>query len=190
MEINYLAIFFSVFINLFKRYLSKISAFFVTKFFSFQTSEINELIAELVKLQRERNAYNPVDEFAKYALCDRRVNKLADTIKEKKSNLSTDKMKKIMYFNAFFIALMVLMSVTFIWYNYNSPIIDFQDMAQENGQSASIFFPFNSFLSFPNVNQKNSIGVTAWIFFLNRLIDISVNKCGSLFGKGEKAKVN
>jgi hypothetical protein len=180
MELNYLAIVLSILIYLVRRFMSKISAFLVAKFVSFQTNELKDLRDELAKLKRERDSFNPIDEFAKYALTDRKINKLVDKMKSSKSELSSQRMKKIMYCNGFLVACMVIMSITLMWFNSAHPVVNFAD---ENNSipsdEESIFYPLNGFLSLPSKHEVNSIGVFTWIFIINRFLDIVVNKCRS-----------
>ena len=191
MSINYFAIFLSLLINLIKRYSTKLSNFAASNLFSFNANEINDYKSELTKLYREREAYNPIDEFAKYALCDRKINKLLDKLRENKSELSTHRMKKIMYMNGVLMFLIALMSIVLIWTNYNHPIIDFNSLlkAEKEESRLSVFFPLNRFLSFPNLHLRDSIGVTAWLFILNRFLDIFINKFGSLFGTKKEVEL-
>ena len=177
MELNYLAIILSLLINLLKRYSSKISNLCVAKFFLQGADEMTELKAELIKLRRERDSYSPIDEFAKYALVDRKINKLVDKLKESRSGASAQRMKKIMYFNGAIMTIIVLMSIVLIWTNNSKPIVNFDHLENsQDGSSRRIFFPLDSFLAFPSIHFKNSIGVTAWLFILNRSMDIFINK--------------
>ncbi len=166
--------------------MSKVSAFFVSKFVSFQTNELRELRDELIKLKRERDSYNPIDEFAKYALADRKINKIVDKMKSSKSELSSQRIKKIMYCNGFLVVCMIAMSITLMWFNSKHPIVNFSDSKISIAPDESIFYPLNSFLSLPSKNQVNSIGVFAWLFIINRFLDIVVNKCSPLLTKTEK----
>ncbi len=72
--------------------------------------------------------------------------------------------------------MIVLMSGRLIWSNYDQPIVDFSDLVAKEYHDADVFFPFNHFLSFPATSRVNCLGVTMWLFVLNRLIDISLNK--------------
>lgn len=182
MEINLFAIFLSFIINLSKRYSTKLCSYFLSKYYSFETREVNEFLYQLKILKKERDAFNPIDEFAKFALVDRKINKLNDKLKENKGKTQSDRMKKMMYFNVAFTIFTVLMSIVLIWGNYDKPIIDFTSMLNSKTRdsnidtSLNIFFPLNKLLSFPNKERNNSIGVTAWLFIVNRFIDIVVNK--------------
>lgn len=188
MEINIIAVILSFLINLLKRYSSKISSFILSKVYKSETNEILELNNEIKALKKERDSFNQIEEFARYALVDRKINKILDKIKDIRGKINAEKMAKIMYFNVFFTVLILLASVTLIWWNYNTPIIDFNPTsAHQDGQSTylneNIFFPLDKFLSFPCTQRKNSIGVTAWLFIVNRFIDISINKLNNFLLK-------
>lgn len=183
MEVNLLVVFLSFLINLSKRYSSEICSHFLAKYFSFENKEINELKEEIRNVKKERDSLNPIDQFAKFALADRKINKLADKLKDYKSKIQSERMKKMMYFNVVFTVITVLMSIYLIWTNYDKPVIDFSSIFESDHSSKdelNIFFPFGGFMSFPNKDRLNSIGVTAWLFIVNRFIDISINKFNSL----------
>lgn len=171
MEINYLAVVVSLLINILKRYVSPLANFFTSKLFPSLQASQQDLYAQLAELKSERDSYNPIDEFAKYALCDRKINKLVDKIKEGKSEVTTKRMKKFMIVSGVFYTLIAFASIWLIWHNYDRPVINFGI-----NDEVSLFAPLTRFLSFPSVRYSNSIGVTVWLFILNRLIDISIAK--------------
>jgi hypothetical protein len=191
MDLNWFAIILSLLINLIKRFSTKLANLACSKLYSFQTNELNVYISEITALKRERDSYNPIDEFAKYALCDRKINKLMDKVKESKSDLSAQRMKKIMYFKGFFVILISLMSILLIWSNYNHPIFDFSELITKNNldENLSVFYPLDRILSFPNLHLRNSIGVTAWLFILNRFLDIFLNKIQFMFTSKKELEI-
>ena len=191
MEINAWAILFSFLINFLRRSSSKICSFLVDKLYKItETNEINQLKTEIKTFQNEKDSYNPIDEFAKYALVDRKLNKALDKLNSLKSTNRTFKMKKMFYFNIAYTIFIGIISIALIWTNYDRPIIDFSNLVESyssrnlNGTApvydaenvAIIFYPLNNFLSFPSTDKKNSIGVTVWLFFVNRSIDMFINK--------------
>jgi hypothetical protein len=197
MEINVLAIIFSFVINFLKRYSSKVCSFLIDKLYNFtETTEINSLNVEIKALIREKDQFNPIDEFAKYALADRKLNKALDKLQVHKTNIRSVKMKKMFYFNMVYTFIIGVISVALIWKNYDKPIIDFSSIITKDSSAQPlvdnlilnntntekifngpiIFYPLNNLLSFPSTHKKNSIGVTAWLFLVNRSIEIFLNK--------------
>ncbi|CAF0967825.1 unnamed protein product [Brachionus calyciflorus] len=189
MEINYLAIFLSIVINLLKRYSSNLCSYFLAKFYLTENSEISEMKDQLKNMRREKESINPMDEFARFAILDRKINKINDKLKENKMTVNSDRMKKMMYFNVVFTGITLVLSLALIWSNYSKPVIDFSILLKsKNSDDISIFFPLNKVLAFPSKYGNNSIGVTVWLLIANRFIDICVNKLNSIstFNKNEK----
>ena len=181
MEINYWAIILSFFINLMKRYSSKLCSMVIIRLNSKETPEITEYRSQLKALREEKNSINPMDHFARYALVDRKINKLVDKLKENKSLTQSERMKIMMYINVVFTIFTILLSLVLIWSNYSKPIIDFSILLEKSNLSEqNIFFPLNKILAFPNKVGNNSIGVTAWLLIANRFIDIVLNKINSI----------
>lgn len=154
---------------------------------------------DIEKLAEEKNSYNPMDQFAKYTLVERKIIPLNDKIQDIKSKIRSDRMKKAMYLKFSFTAIIIILSIILIWNNYEKPIIDFNGLLRksytnddssisDNNHQLSMFFPLNRFLSFPCKNQMNSIGVTAWLFIVNRTIDIITNKISSSVIKIDKSE--
>lgn len=183
MEINVIAIICSLVIYILKRNSAKICTKFVSLFYTFESNvEYNEMLKEKARLTCERDSFNPIDEFAKYAIGNRKVSKVDDRIKAITSEYATNRMKNLMYTKVFFWVLIALMSISLIWYNYDKPIIDFTSMVKRysdlSGDELAIFSPLSWFLAFPSTHRTNSIGVTVWLFVANRAMDILVNKIG------------
>ena len=202
MEVNVWAIFFSFLINFLRRSSSKVCSFLVDKIYhSADSAELLTQNVEVITYQREKDSYSPIDEFAKYALADRKLNKALDKVAACKTKIRAFKMKKMVFFNVAYTIMIGVMSVSLIWSNYDKPIIDFSNLvetyASRRRDPASIatnlndtlshnvthdheypiiFYPLNNFLAFPSTHRKNSIGVTVWLFFVNRFIEICINK--------------
>ena len=81
MEINFTAIIISFVINFLKRYSQKVCSYLINKIYNPpEGSELINLNNEVKRLKKERDQFNQVDEFAKYTLIDRKVNKVLDKI--------------------------------------------------------------------------------------------------------------
>lgn len=189
MEINFTAIVISFLINFLKRYSQKVCTYVINKIYSSpEAGEMATLNNEVKRLKKERDQYNQIDEFAKYTLVERKLNKVLDKIKASKNDIRTTKMSKMIYFKIGYFVVISLFSIALIWYYYDKPIIDFDSYVNSNQNQTKddvksnfvIFYPLNNFLSFPATHKQNSIGVTFWLFFVNRFIEIFLNKFSSL----------
>lgn len=181
MEFNLVAIVLSVTINLIKQNSAKIGSRIVSFIHWNKSSQttLSDLTNELRSLIKERDAFNQIDEFAKYSLVQRKVNKVNDKIKEIKNEDTKDRMKMIMYIKATLMVLISLLSIGFIWYCYDKPVVDFSPSLELNYASddqPNLFYPLNWLLSFSSMKKTNVIGFTFWLFITNRLIAIFANK--------------
>ena len=60
--------------------------------------------------------------------------------------------------------------------DFNSNSSSRLDDASLDSHDPILFYPLNNFLSFPSIHKRNSIGVTVWLFFVNRSMEIFLNK--------------
>jgi hypothetical protein len=185
MEINYIAIISSILINILKRFSSKLSLILVSNLNKNEVKEISQLKNEINNLYKERDSYNQIDEFANYALVDRKINKLQEKLQAFKNIRRKNKMSKIMYMNISLTLIMIIMSIFLIWSNRNTPIIEFSGLFNDvnsienlKENENSIFYPLSNLFSFPCTNKSNSVGFTIWLFIVNRLFDIIFHKFG------------
>lgn len=185
MEVNYSAVLLSLGVYVVKRNSAKLASAIVSHFVPgsrVAEKRLNELNVDLTRVVAERDTHNQIDEFAKYSLANRRVNKILDEMKAIKSEQSTARIKSLMYVKAFVMFLVSIMSIALIWHFYDKPLVRFTaynvqteattTLSNEN----NIFYPLGGLLAFPQPKVINSIGVTFWLFLSNRLIDIFLLK--------------
>ena len=198
MEINLVAILVTIVFNLLKRFSSRISSLFQSRGQNDLLADIEVMRLNLVELKKERDKYNPMDQFALYARVDRKVNQLAHEIQLKQGEIRARKLKASIYVSGFFRIVDAIYHLLLIWYYRYTPIFDFAtypatDYAPEahiignvyhitahldegSSQAWSLFSPISYILSFPSTNRCNSIGITFWLFLLNRVINIIIAK--------------
>ena len=186
MDVNYFAIISSILIIFLKRFSSKIcqniqSILFIM-FNKKDSFDLNGILNEIKLLKNERDSFNPMDEFAKYALVDRKISKLMDTMQIQKNKVRSKNLANMMYIKGVYTFLISIMSIALIYVNYDKPVIDFSGISN-NETNENIFYPMSLFLSFPCKDRSNALGVTAWLFVLNRSIDIFINKINLLTSK-------
>lgn len=66
-----------------------------------------------------------VDQFAKYALVDRKINKLMDEMQVHSNQIRSDRLKSLMYVKSINSFVIVLLSIGLIYNNYGKPVFDF-----------------------------------------------------------------
>ena len=187
MDVNVFTIAASLAINVLRRYSSPLSRCIVSRLYKVQNREMLVWRDELRSLRAERDTCNPMDEFAKFALVNRRINKLVDRMHASTAEMRSAKMAKQMFVNALITGLVVLMSLLLIWTNYDRPVVDFthlvaptnaynqttttEEEEQQQHKSVRLFYPVDYIVSFPCTHRPNSIGVTFWLVIVNRLVE-------------------
>lgn len=179
MDVNIIAILLVLVVNLLKRYSSKVSSLIMTLTYSQspeQKKSQDAIIAEIKVATEKRDALNPVDEFAQYALAGRELTKLNEQLKESRAKDTSARMRSLMLVKTMLMLFVWGSSVALIWNFYDTPVIRFREMMDYEGYDMNLFYPFGGLLAFPCTRVANSIGVTLWLVITNRLVDIVVNK--------------
>lgn len=201
MEINLVAILVTIVFNILKRLSSRIGQLFQSRDQKDILADIELMRADLVKLKKERDKFNPMDQFASFALVDRKVTKLTHEIQLKQGEIRARKLKVSIYVSGFMRVVDAIYHLLLIWYYRYTPIFDFatypatdygpeahivgnvyhitehlSPMDGNSDQQWSLFSPISYILSFPSTNRCNSIGITFWLFLLNRIINIVIAK--------------
>lgn len=189
--VNNEAIILSILISFLKYFSTSLCKLITSlKIFKRETSEYKRLFCEIRVLKNELQKVDQVNNFVDYALTQRKINKLQEKLDNEVNLFRKNSMKQAMYIKILYNTMLVLLSIYLIWNNKNKPIIDFTILINKTslnetlagtvnsvGSSATtIFYPFDFIFSFPNFSLSNSIGVTIWLFILNRFMDILYNK--------------
>lgn len=96
MYINFYAILLSLGILVLKRFSGKICQWIQTLLNRTDSVELRQCQAQLKALLEERNKVSITDQFAEYALIDRKINKLQDTMQKMRADTRTKNLSKIM----------------------------------------------------------------------------------------------
>jgi hypothetical protein len=185
MDVNVFAIIVSLVINVLRRFSSHLSRYIVSRLYKQKNLEIAVWRDELRALHEERSTCNPMDEFAKFALINRRINKLVDCMQTSNAKMRSAKVAKQLFVNAIFTGIVVLMSLMLIVTSYDRPVVDFSHLitsfspadhnrtTHESSSSSDVrlFYPVDYIISFPCTHRLNSIGVTFWLLIVNRLVE-------------------
>lgn len=96
MYINFYAILLSLGILVMKRFSSQICQWIQALLNRTDSAELRQCQAQLKELLEERNKVSITDQFAEYALIDRKINKLQDTMQKIRAETRTKSLSKIM----------------------------------------------------------------------------------------------
>ena len=96
MYINFYAILLSLGILTLKRFSAKICQWIQLLLNRSDSDELKQYMEEMKLLLEERNKFSITDQFAEYALVDRKINRLQDKIQRHKAEVRAKSMSKIM----------------------------------------------------------------------------------------------
>ena len=96
MEVNFFAILLSLGILILKRFSTRICQFIQVVLNKSDSAGLRQYNAEMQELLKERSGISITDQFAEYALVDRKINKLNDKIQRQKADTRSKNMSKIM----------------------------------------------------------------------------------------------
>jgi hypothetical protein len=176
MLVNLYGILFSFIITLLKYFSPHICESANKKIFgNVSNANYMKLRDELRNLLKTQQTIDQVDDFAQYALVQRKINKINDQIESEIKQNRTAKLTTSSYIKVTYNAALILSSILFIWFNRDKPIVDLSSLVANPSQN-TIFYPFDSLMAFPSIGHQNSVGLTAWLFTTNRLFDIALNR--------------
>ncbi|KAI0237407.1 Tail-anchored protein insertion receptor WRB [Lamellibrachia satsuma] len=125
-----------------------------------KTREEEDLSSQLLEKQTELRSINMVDEFAKYAKTERKINKLAGNLNSYKK-LRREKLVKINLFlrvGSRLLQILCLLSLVFMYRSI--PLLEL---------SADWLYPVSSLISFP-FGSPGAISITCWLIVCRTVV--------------------
>ncbi|XP_031716754.1 guided entry of tail-anchored proteins factor 1 isoform X1 [Anarrhichthys ocellatus] len=112
----------SVFLcNLMKSLLPTISSF-LTKMVQKDAEQESEMRAEVQQMKKEQASISMMDEFARYARLERKINKMTDKLKTHVKSRTAQQAKMKWVVNIVFYILQAALMVSMIWKYYSDPV--------------------------------------------------------------------
>ncbi|CAN0221840.1 unnamed protein product [Lampetra planeri] len=118
-----------------------------------------ELREELRKMRRELATISVMDEFARYARLERRINKASDELKTSLQARTTQLTTMKWVINISFYTLQAVVMITLIWNYYSTPVA----MLPSKWVS-----PLEKLVAFPT-GVPGGIGITCWLLVCNKI---------------------
>ncbi|XP_032828632.1 guided entry of tail-anchored proteins factor 1 isoform X1 [Petromyzon marinus] len=118
-----------------------------------------ELREELRKMRRELATISVMDEFARYARLERRINKASDELKTSLQARTTQLTTMKWIINISFYTLQAVVMITLIWNYYSTPVA----MLPSKWVS-----PLEKLVAFPT-GVPGGIGITCWLLVCNKI---------------------
>ncbi|KAM8854416.1 guided entry of tail-anchored proteins factor 1 isoform 1-T1 [Synchiropus picturatus] len=155
----------SVFLcNLMKTLLPSISSFF-SKMVQKDAEQENEMRAEIQEMKKEQSSISMMDEFARYARLDRKINKLTDKLKTHVKARTAQQAKMKWVVNILFYILQGVLMVSLIWKYYSDPV---------NVVPSKWIAPVERLVAFPT-GVAGGVGITCWLVVCNKVVTLGLH---------------
>lgn len=135
---------------------------FVSRVLQKDAEQESQMRAEIQDMKQELSTVNMMDEFARYARLERKINKMTDKLKTH-VKARTAQLAKIKWFiSVAFYVLQAALMISLIWKYYSVPVAVVP---------SKWITPLDRLVAFPT-RVAGGIGVTCWILVCNKVVVI------------------
>ncbi|XP_043975493.1 guided entry of tail-anchored proteins factor 1 isoform X1 [Gambusia affinis] len=155
----------SVFLcNLMKILLPSISSF-LTKMVQKDAEQESEMRTEIQQMKKEQSSISMMDEFARYARLERKINKTTDKLKTHVQSRTAQQAKMKWVVNIIFYILQAALMVSLIWKYYSDPV---------TVVPSKWIAPVERLVAFPT-GVAGGVGITCWLVVCNKVITLGLS---------------
>ncbi|XP_064841101.1 guided entry of tail-anchored proteins factor 1-like [Oncorhynchus masou masou] len=155
----------SVFLcNLFKTLLPTISSFLL-KVLQKDAEQEKDMRAEIQEMKKEHNSVSMMDEFARYARLERKINKMTDKLKTHVKSRTAQQAKMKWMVNIGFYILQAALMISLIWKYYADPV---------TVVPSKWIAPLEQLVAFPS-GVAGGVGITCWLVVCNKVASIGLH---------------
>ncbi|CAL1571941.1 unnamed protein product [Knipowitschia caucasica] len=155
----------SVFVcNLMKALLPSISSI-LSKMLQKDADQESEMRAEIQNLKREQFSISMMDEFARYARLERKINKLTDQLKTHVKSRTGHQAKMKWFVNIVFYIVQGALMISLIWKYYSDPV---------TVVPSRWIAPVERLVAFPT-GVAGGVGITCWLVVCNKVVSLGLN---------------
>lgn len=162
---NWLVVLSSVFLcNLVKSFLPSISSFML-KVLQKDAEQEMEMRTEIQNMRLELSTISMMDEFARYARLERKINKMTDKLKTHVKSRAAQQAKIKWIVNIIFYILQAALMVSLIWKYYADPV---------TVVPSKWISPLERLVAFPS-GVAGGVGITCWLVVCNKVVAIGLH---------------
>ncbi|XP_066513986.1 guided entry of tail-anchored proteins factor 1-like [Hoplias malabaricus] len=162
---NWLLVLCSVFLcNLVKTCLPSISSF-LSRVLQKDAAQEMEMRTEIQNMRLELSTINMMDEFARYARLERKINKTTDKLKTHVKSRTAQQAKMKWVVNIVFYILQAALMVSLIWKYYADPVTVLP---------SKWISPLERLVAFPS-GVTGGVGITCWLVVCNKVVAIGLH---------------
>ncbi|KAM4701684.1 guided entry of tail-anchored proteins factor 1 [Discoglossus pictus] len=147
--------------NLFKILLPSFSSI-ISKFLQKDAEQELQMRSEIQNMKKELSSFSMMDEFARYARLERKINKMTDKLKThvKARTAQLSKIKWVV--SIIFYMLQAALMITLIWKYYAEPVTVLP---------SKWIAPLERLVAFPT-GIAGAVGITCWLVVCNKVVAI------------------
>lgn len=155
----------SVFLcNLMKILLPTISSF-LSKMVQKDAEQESEMRAEIQEMKKEQSSISMMDEFARYARLERKINKTTDKLKTHVKSRTAQQAKMKWVVSIVFYILQAALMISLIWKYYSDPV---------TVVPSKWIAPVERLVAFPT-GVAGGVGITCWLVVCNKVVTLALN---------------
>ncbi|XP_049433306.1 guided entry of tail-anchored proteins factor 1 isoform X2 [Epinephelus fuscoguttatus] len=155
----------SVFLcNLMKTLLPTISSF-LSKMVQKDAEQESEMRAEIQEMKKEQASISMMDEFARYARLERKINKMTDKLKTHVKSRTAQQAKMKWVVNIVFYILQAALMISLIWKYYSDPV---------TVVPSKWIAPVERLVAFPT-GVAGGVGITCWLVVCNKVVTLGLH---------------
>nr|XP_029134966.1 tail-anchored protein insertion receptor WRB [Labrus bergylta] len=155
----------SVFLcNLMKTLLPSISSF-LTKMMQKDAEQESGMRIEIQEMKKEQSSISMMDEFARYARLERKLNKMTDKLKTHVKSRTAQQAKMKWIVNIVFYILQAALMISLIWKYYTDPV---------TVVPSRWIAPVERLVAFPT-GVAGGVGITCWLVVCNKVVTLGLH---------------
>ncbi|KAG7483690.1 guided entry of tail-anchored proteins factor 1 [Megalops cyprinoides] len=153
--------------NLVKTLLPTISSF-LSKVFQKDAEHEMEMRTEIQDMKKELSTISMMDEFARYARLERKINKMTDKLKTHVKSRTAQQAKIKWVVNIVYYVLQAALMISLIWKYYADPVTVLP---------SKWIAPLERLVAFPS-GVAGGVGITTWLVVCNKVVAIALQAVG------------
>ncbi|XP_030059694.1 guided entry of tail-anchored proteins factor 1 isoform X1 [Microcaecilia unicolor] len=153
--------------NLLKSQLPSFSSF-VSRLLQKDAEQESQMRAEIQNMKQELSTISMMDEFARYARLERKINKMTDKLKTHVKTRTAQLAKVKWVINIGFYILQAALMITLIWKYYLEPVTILP---------SKWIAPLERLVAFPT-GVTGGVGITCWLVVCNKVVSIMLVPLG------------
>ncbi|XP_074156606.1 guided entry of tail-anchored proteins factor 1 isoform X1 [Sminthopsis crassicaudata] len=137
----------------------------ISKLLQKDVDQESQMRAEIQTMKQDLSAISMMDEFAKYARLERKINKMTDKLKTHVKARTAQLAKIKWVINIVFYILQALLMISLIWKYYSDPVTVLP---------SKWIAPLERLVAFPT-GVAGGVGITCWLVVCNKVVAIMLH---------------